>query len=294
MAYKIIRDMSELHQTGREITAVLDSASDLQALIAAEGELAPGSTAVVAAKGRPTYILNASGQWADAGSSSGGGGGEANLGELSLTLVPGDAGWVEVDEAEYPGIDGWNKVNYEVASPMTDSLSVTENGTYNPAGGYDGFDQVVVAVPRTQQYVRATVSTTTLTNPLSNAAVVPLIAETQYVADAIRVDGLANTLLLYIQPIAGLMVLTFQGMGQQTVPLAAHSNAGALFVTGGASDSTNSTAVYFEATVSSSDMLEFTKLVLVQNGVEQDVTAMAGQLVSNVTLGLYLNTTLLS
>lgn len=63
MAYKIIRDMSELHQTGREITAVLDSASDLQALIANEGELAPGSSAIVADDGAPCYMLNASGEW---------------------------------------------------------------------------------------------------------------------------------------------------------------------------------------------------------------------------------------
>lgn len=63
MAYKIIRDMSELYQTGREITAVLDSASDLEDLIASEGALAPGSIAIVADSDMPTYILNASGEW---------------------------------------------------------------------------------------------------------------------------------------------------------------------------------------------------------------------------------------
>lgn len=63
MAYKIIRDMSELHQTGREITAVLDSASDLATLIAAEGELAPGSVALVADSDCKCYMVNASGVW---------------------------------------------------------------------------------------------------------------------------------------------------------------------------------------------------------------------------------------
>lgn len=63
MAYKIIRDMSELYQTGREITAVLDSDADLEDLIAGEGTLAPGSIAIVADAGMPTYVLNASGAW---------------------------------------------------------------------------------------------------------------------------------------------------------------------------------------------------------------------------------------
>ena len=63
MAYKIIRDMSELYQTGREITAVLDSTSDLEDLIAGEGTLAPGSIAIVADDGAPCYMLNASGEW---------------------------------------------------------------------------------------------------------------------------------------------------------------------------------------------------------------------------------------
>lgn len=60
MAYKIIRSMSDKHQTGEEITAILDSASDLNAL---GTEYAAGSVALVAASGVPAYMLNASGEW---------------------------------------------------------------------------------------------------------------------------------------------------------------------------------------------------------------------------------------
>ena len=60
MAYKIIRDESNKYQMGREITAVLDSVSDLSSL---GTNFAPGSIAMVADKGVPSYMLNVSGQW---------------------------------------------------------------------------------------------------------------------------------------------------------------------------------------------------------------------------------------
>lgn len=60
MAYQIIRDFLDEYQPGREVTAVLDSASDLGAL---GTDFAPGSVAIVAAVGTPTYILNASREW---------------------------------------------------------------------------------------------------------------------------------------------------------------------------------------------------------------------------------------
>lgn len=60
MAYKIIRDEWNKYQLGREITAVLDSASDLDSLGSA---FCPGSVAIVADKGATSYMLNASGAW---------------------------------------------------------------------------------------------------------------------------------------------------------------------------------------------------------------------------------------
>lgn len=60
MAYKIIKNMAYQYQTGQEITAILDSASDLTAL---GTSYAPGSIAIVADSGAPTYMLNASGVW---------------------------------------------------------------------------------------------------------------------------------------------------------------------------------------------------------------------------------------
>ena len=66
MAYRIIR--STAHPTkpgedardGLEITAILDSASDLDVL---GTDFHPGSIAVVADAGTPTYMLNASQVW---------------------------------------------------------------------------------------------------------------------------------------------------------------------------------------------------------------------------------------
>ena len=65
MAYKIINvDLPEPRQFGKEyraiITAVLDSADDLAAL---GTDYSPGSVAMVADKGVPSYMLNASGDW---------------------------------------------------------------------------------------------------------------------------------------------------------------------------------------------------------------------------------------
>ena len=60
MAYKIIRDENNKYQLGREIEAVLDSTADLNALGTA---YCPGSVAIVADKGAPAYMLNASGVW---------------------------------------------------------------------------------------------------------------------------------------------------------------------------------------------------------------------------------------
>lgn len=60
MAYKIIRDENNKYQLGREIEAVLDSTADLDSL---GTDYAPGSVAIVADKGAPAYMLNASGEW---------------------------------------------------------------------------------------------------------------------------------------------------------------------------------------------------------------------------------------
>ncbi|MGM9640554.1 MAG: hypothetical protein ACI3V3_04235 [Faecousia sp.] len=60
MAYKIIREYKNQYQTGTEITAILDSTDDLADL---GNEYAPGSIAMVADSGVPTYMLNASLAW---------------------------------------------------------------------------------------------------------------------------------------------------------------------------------------------------------------------------------------
>ena len=60
MAYKIIRWEKDRYQVGDEITAVLDAAADLDAL---GTTWAPGSVAIVADKGAPSYMLNASHVW---------------------------------------------------------------------------------------------------------------------------------------------------------------------------------------------------------------------------------------
>ena len=66
MAYKIIRNRNEKYQTGREITAVLDSEADLTTLQANETGLAPGSLAIIADAGLKSFVLNASGVWKSA------------------------------------------------------------------------------------------------------------------------------------------------------------------------------------------------------------------------------------
>ncbi len=69
MAYKIIRDNCNDEQVGHEIVAILDSAADLAALselkvpVCGRPYAAPGSLAIVADSGLPTYVLNASGEW---------------------------------------------------------------------------------------------------------------------------------------------------------------------------------------------------------------------------------------
>ena len=63
MAYSIIQSMLDRYQNGKqviEISAVLDSIDDLAIL---GSDYAPGSVALVADKGAPVYMLNASGVW---------------------------------------------------------------------------------------------------------------------------------------------------------------------------------------------------------------------------------------
>ena len=47
------------------------------------------------------------------------------------------------------GVDGWDRVTVEVPErvPVTEPLSVTANGSYEPAEGVDGFSDVTVSVP---------------------------------------------------------------------------------------------------------------------------------------------------
>lgn len=60
MAYEIVKRDVDLNQVGTEITAVLDAAEDLDSL---GTNWAPGSMAIVADKGAPVYMMNASRVW---------------------------------------------------------------------------------------------------------------------------------------------------------------------------------------------------------------------------------------
>ena len=63
MAYSINQRILSSYQNGKEIveiSAVLDSVDDLASL---GTNYAPGSVAIVADKGAPAYMLNASGVW---------------------------------------------------------------------------------------------------------------------------------------------------------------------------------------------------------------------------------------
>ena len=63
MAYSITKRTLVRYHNGHEIdeiTAMLDSVSDLSSL---GTDFAPGSIAMVADKGVPSYMLNASGEW---------------------------------------------------------------------------------------------------------------------------------------------------------------------------------------------------------------------------------------
>ena len=62
MAYKIIEAKTPYSEyvNRQVVTAVLDSADDLAAL---GTDYSPGSVAMVADKGVPSFMLNASGEW---------------------------------------------------------------------------------------------------------------------------------------------------------------------------------------------------------------------------------------
>lgn len=65
MAYKIINyDYVGVAGAPPKITAVLDSADDLEGL-KAFGEYHPGSIAYVAEEGLPAHMVNASGEWVE-------------------------------------------------------------------------------------------------------------------------------------------------------------------------------------------------------------------------------------
>lgn len=89
MAYKIIRAKSNTYTSGREITAVLDTADDLYSLQVNESGMSPGSIAIVADAGLTSYVLNASGEWksTDEDDSSGGGGANPNVVETYTGTV---------------------------------------------------------------------------------------------------------------------------------------------------------------------------------------------------------------
>ena len=66
MAYKILSSETVAMESGAkpQITAVLDSADDLEGL-KASGDYHPGSIAYVAEEGLPAHMVNASGEWVE-------------------------------------------------------------------------------------------------------------------------------------------------------------------------------------------------------------------------------------
>lgn len=81
------------------------------------------------------YILNADGEYVEGGAA------EPLLGELEATEN-------KTYKSEDVGLTGWTEVHVDV-EPTLVSLNAVENGTYNPAPGEDGYNQVVVNVPVT-------------------------------------------------------------------------------------------------------------------------------------------------
>lgn len=308
MAYRIIRAQSDTYTDGREITAILDATSDLATLQANETELSPGSLAIVADQGLTTYVLNASGTWVKVESGSS----DPNLGSITIaengTYTAADEGYdgfSSVDvlvEGHNPvlqslsvtsngsyspdeGYDGFSDVDVDVAvePPALDTLAVTTNGTYTPDTGYVGFSAVVVDVP--PAILQVALNTNTLNDSLTFTSVYP---NYQPVSDAISTYGFVNAMSSLRGFTCGSIDLTFQGVGASRAPFIAmmQSSGPQLNLYGGTTDG-SSMAVYFQAHINSQDVLSFDSLVLVQNGTVQDVTAMADQLVSNITMGMY-------
>lgn len=52
------------------------------------------------------------------------------------------------------GVDGFNEVNVDVITPppVVETLNVTQNGTYTPPTGVDGFNEILVNVPSFPYY----------------------------------------------------------------------------------------------------------------------------------------------
>ena len=75
------------------------------------------------------------------------------------------------------GIDGYSQVVVDVPAPqfITETLNVSENGTYNPGEGIDGYSQVVVDVPQsvtgyTQKEITEGLNIVNLSNSASYVA----------------------------------------------------------------------------------------------------------------------------
>lgn len=231
---------------------------------------------------------------------------EPTFGSIDITQNGSYDATNYVDEYSSVQLDGFDYVSVNVPipdPPVLTSLYITNNNVSYYAGqgdfsNIDGWNGITVDITeKPPEYISIVMATSSLSNKLLSFGATPIGPYTNATRDLINSNGLVNTMgqanvagQLQSNRMSGYIQLTFQGMGTQIVPVNAvleqDGSTSTLNIGGGGYDSSNDMGVYYAGIIDDTDILQFTKLVIVQNGTVQDLTAMASQLISNLSLTL--------